>query len=116
AVVGGCAALLPPATEPVPGPLVPAGETPRLHLAARGVQIYECRRVDGVQPAWLFIAPEARLFGDPGRAARPGSAGVGARRGRRKTAAASSPPWLPRSCPGTTTTRSRGCCCTPAPP
>ena len=63
----GCAALLPPVAEPVPGLLVPAGEKPRLQLAARGVQIYECRRVDGVQAAWLFIAPEARLFDDQGR-------------------------------------------------
>jgi hypothetical protein len=69
AVVGGCAALLPPAAEPVPGPLVPAGETPRLQLAAKGVQIYECRRVDGVQAAWLFIGPEARLFDERGRLA-----------------------------------------------
>jgi hypothetical protein len=64
----GCAALLPPlGAEPVPGLLVPPGETPRLHLAARGVQIYECRRVDGMQPAWLFIAPEARLYDHRGR-------------------------------------------------
>jgi hypothetical protein len=63
----GCAALLPLAAEPVPGLLVPAGEQPRLHLAARGVQIYECRRVDGMQAAWLFIAPEARLFDDRGQ-------------------------------------------------
>jgi hypothetical protein len=67
AVVGGCAALMPPAAEPVPGPLIPAGETPRLQLAARGVQIYECRRVDGVQAAWLFIAPDARLFDERGQ-------------------------------------------------
>jgi len=75
AVVGGCAALMPPAAEPVPGPLVPAGETPRLQVVARGVQIYECRRIDGVQPAWLFIAPEARLFDDHGRPV--GSHGAG---------------------------------------
>jgi Protein of unknown function (DUF3455) len=75
AVVGGCAALMPPAIEPVPGPLVPAGETPRLQLAARGVQIYECRRVDGVQAAWLFIAPEAKLFDERGRPAGRHGAG-----------------------------------------
>lgn len=75
AVVGGCAALLPPAAEPVPGPLVPAGETPRLQLAARGVQIYECRRVDGTQAAWLFIAPEAKLFDERGRLAGRHDAG-----------------------------------------
>ena len=66
---------MPPAAEPVPGPLVPAGEAPRLQLAARGVQIYECRRVDGVQPAWVFIAPEASLFDDRGRPV--GSHGAG---------------------------------------
>ena len=71
----GCAALLPPAAEPVPGLLVPAGETPRLQLAARGVQIYECRRVDGVQAAWLFVAPEARLFDHHGRPAGRHGAG-----------------------------------------
>jgi Protein of unknown function (DUF3455) len=63
----GCAALLPMVAEPVPRPLVPPGETPRLQLAARGVQIYECRRIDGVQPAWLFIAPEAKLFDAKGQ-------------------------------------------------
>jgi len=75
AIVGGCAALLPPAAEPVPGPLVPAGATPRLQLAARGVQIYECRRIDGTQPAWLFVGPEARLFDERGEPA--GSHGAG---------------------------------------
>ena len=75
AALVGCAALLPLAIEPVPGPLVPAGETPRLQLAARGVQIYECRRIDGVQPAWLFIAPEAKLFDANGRPV--GSHGAG---------------------------------------
>ena len=109
----GCAALLPLAAEPVPGPLVPAGETPRLQLAARGVQIYECRRVDGVQAAWLFIAPEARL--STTAASRP-DAMAPARPGRRRTAAGSSAPWSRRSFRGTTTTRSPGCCCTPAPP
>ena len=75
AAVGGCAALLPPAAEPVPAPLVPAGETQRLQLAARGVQIYECRRVDGTQPAWLFIAPEAKLFDERGHVAGRHGAG-----------------------------------------
>ena len=75
AAVGGCAALLPPAAEPVPGPLVPVGETPRLQLAAKGVQIYECRRVDGTQAAWLFIAPEAKLFDERGQLAGRHGAG-----------------------------------------
>ena len=75
AALVGCAALLPLVIEPVPGPLVPAGEKPRLQLTARGVQIYECRRVDGVQPAWLFVAPEAKLFDKKGQPV--GSHGAG---------------------------------------
>ena len=39
------------------------------------MQIYECRRVDGMQAAWLFIAPEARLFDDRGRPAGRHGAG-----------------------------------------
>ena len=75
AALVGCAALLPMVAEPVPGPLVPEGETRRLQLSARGVQIYECRRIDGVQPAWLFIAPEAKLFDAKGRPAGRHDAG-----------------------------------------
>ena len=39
------------------------------------MQIYECRRVDGTQAAWLFIAPEAKLFDEQGRLAGRHSAG-----------------------------------------
>ena len=39
------------------------------------MQIYECRRIDGVQAAWLFIAPEAKLFDAHGQPV--GSHGAG---------------------------------------
>jgi Protein of unknown function (DUF3455) len=50
----------------VPAPLVPQGETARFTYAAVGVQIYECKLVDG-KPAWAFVAPEADLFDATGR-------------------------------------------------
>ena len=70
-------------------------------LAARGVQIYECRA-----GAWAFVAPEAELFDADGRSA--GSHGAGpfwqARDGSRIVGAvkrrAEAPQWV----------RSRGCC------
>lgn len=46
----------------VPAPLVPAGEVPLVHVAARGVQVYECRAAAGAAPAWTFVAPEADLI------------------------------------------------------
>ncbi len=46
--------------------LVPDGETARFTYAAVGVQIYECRLVDG-KPSWAFIAPEADLFDASGK-------------------------------------------------
>ncbi len=50
----------------VPANLVPGGETARFTYAAVGVQIYECKLVDG-KPAWVFVAPEADLFDATGR-------------------------------------------------
>lgn len=45
--------------------VVPGGRTPDLVLAAKGVQIYECRAVAGEADRyeWAFRAPEADLFG-----------------------------------------------------
>jgi Protein of unknown function (DUF3455) len=50
----------------VPANLVPDGETARFTYAAVGVQIYECKLVDG-KAAWAFVAPEADLFDATGR-------------------------------------------------
>jgi Protein of unknown function (DUF3455) len=46
--------------------LTPEGETARFTYAAIGVQIYECKVVDG-KPAWAFVAPEADLFDGSGK-------------------------------------------------
>ena len=46
----------------VPAPLVPPGEVPLTHVAARGVQVYECRNAPTAAPAWTFVAPEADLI------------------------------------------------------
>ena len=67
AAVGGCAALMPPAAEPVPGPLVPAGEAPR--PAAR-----RPRRADLRMPARRRRAARLGLHrarGEPVRRSRP---------------------------------------------
>jgi Protein of unknown function (DUF3455) len=69
-------------------------------LAARGVQIYECRA-----GAWTFVAPEAELFDARGQAAghhgagpfwqaRDGSRVVGAVRQRAEAPRAGDIPWL----------------------
>jgi len=52
-----------PAKVAVPADLVPAGEHAVERLAARGVQIYECRqKVGGGGTEWTLVAPEAQLF------------------------------------------------------
>jgi len=53
-----------PPEPPVPANLVPAGEKPWLRVAARGVQIYECRAAE-----WVFVAPEAVLTTTGGQSA-----------------------------------------------
>ena len=63
-LVAGCAGVQAPAVA-VPDKLRPgANETLMKTVAAKGVQIYECRAVKD-QPAayaWAFVAPEAELF------------------------------------------------------
>lgn len=50
-----------------PAALAPAaGETWSMTVAARGVQIYECRGSTSGS-AWAFVAPEAELFDDARR-------------------------------------------------
>jgi hypothetical protein len=68
---------LPAQAVAVPASLAPAAyENLTLHIAARGVQIYECRRAaDGA--AWTFVAPQAELFDHDGR--RIGWHGAGPR-------------------------------------
>jgi Protein of unknown function (DUF3455) len=68
-VIGGCATQMEtkPATGALPANLAPAAnEQQVLRLPAIGVQIYECKAVDGKLPAWVFVAPEADLFDEAG--------------------------------------------------
>ena len=67
-VLAACAGA--PSTPPVPGNLKPAaGEAALGGVAARGVQIYECRaKKDNPQASeWAFVAPEADLFDAKGK-------------------------------------------------
>ena len=94
-------------TQPV-APTVPAviatGEKYIETLAARGVQIYECR-LSGNTPAWAFVAPEAALYDSAGRAAGKHYAGprwealdgskiLGSVKARTDAPAAGAIPWL----------------------
>jgi hypothetical protein len=47
----------------VPATLEPAGQRPTERMAARGVQVYQCRaQPNAVGAAWAFVAPEAELL------------------------------------------------------
>lgn len=73
--LAACTGPRPQAT--VPEPLQPdAASRPAFTLAARGVQIYECRAGNGgTPPAWVFVAPEAELRDAAGRPAGTHGAG-----------------------------------------
>jgi Protein of unknown function (DUF3455) len=88
----------PPALQPT------AGERWLMAVAARGVQIYECRGTAAAS-AWAFVAPEAALFDDTRRAvgshgagpfwqARDGSGIVGTLKARADAPVADAIPWL----------------------
>jgi hypothetical protein len=73
-------------------------------LAARGVQVYECR-LSGSSPVWAFVAPDAALFDSAGRPAGKHYAGPqwealdgskiqGAVKARTDAATANAIPWL----------------------
>jgi hypothetical protein len=53
-----------------------ADQLPAFTLAARGVQVYECRSAAaGAAPAWTFVEPQAELFDEQGQ--RAGEHGAG---------------------------------------
>jgi hypothetical protein len=82
-----CAGGSPPRVlaTPVPGKLVPIGETLVGTVTARGVQIYECRaRGDSTGAEWAFVAPEADLYDEQGRPAGKHYAGPSWDAGRRQ--------------------------------
>lgn len=64
-LLGACASspiASPVASISAPATLVPAGEVAFTQVAARGVQIYECRARSGGAAEWAFVAPEAQLL------------------------------------------------------
>lgn len=67
--LAACSIQPPAVSARVPDNLRPAeSEAPLITLAARGVQIYECRvkKEDPLAMEWAFIAPEAELFDSHG--------------------------------------------------
>lgn len=60
-LAAGCSHL----PTPVPAALEPAAGSPALTVAARGVQVYQCRAGKG-GAEWVFVAPEARLYDHKG--------------------------------------------------
>ena len=60
--LAGCSTAPQPAAVAVPESLKPAAGELAMIVAAKGVQIYECR--DG---QWAFVAPEAELFDASGK-------------------------------------------------
>ena len=85
----------------------PAGQALRLIVAAKGVQIYECRESKQRAGAWewTFVAPSAELFdttgakigrhyGGPAWEAVDGSRIVGTVKAKADAAAANAIPWL----------------------
>jgi hypothetical protein len=96
-----------PLTAQVPDELKPAAnETLAMIVAAKGVQIYECRaRKDGSGVEWAFVAPDAELFDTRGKAigrhgagpywqARDGSRVVGTLQARADAPTSGAIPWL----------------------
>lgn len=69
-VLAACASAPPTPAVQVPDPLKPAANEALLGgVAARGVQIYECRvkKDDPQATEWAFVAPEADLFDAKGK-------------------------------------------------
>jgi Protein of unknown function (DUF3455) len=98
ALLGAACATVSP---PVPDALAPpAGQTLAMTVAARGVQVYECRG-----DTWAFVGPEAELLDAHGRrighhgsgphwTARDGSRIVGRVAARADAPVAGAIPWL----------------------
>jgi Protein of unknown function (DUF3455) len=67
-LASGCASQMETkSASTTPANLAPAAnEVQVLRLPAVGVQIYECKVVDGKPAAWVFVSPEADLFDESG--------------------------------------------------
>ncbi len=55
-----------PALPELPEAIQPSGLKPYLAAAAKGVQIYVCKRAENGTWSWAFKAPEAELFDSQG--------------------------------------------------
>ncbi|MCW5636318.1 MAG: DUF3455 domain-containing protein [Rubrivivax sp.] len=67
ALLGACAGGPPRVQVPAAIAAAPS-QTLAMSVAARGVQIYECRSATpGAAPQWTFVAPEAELLDAQGR-------------------------------------------------
>jgi len=102
-VLAACASQ--PVDSSIPATLVPADGRLVERVAARGVQIYECKANAAGGQAWAFVAPEAELFDAQGRPigkhyagphweALDGSKIVGSVKTRADAPDASAIPWL----------------------
>jgi hypothetical protein len=106
-LLAACASQTPAPVE-APDALKPdAAQAPLVALAARGVQIYECRAAkDNPQAAqWVFVAPEATLYDAQSRLvgkhyagphweANDGSKVVGSVKAKANAPQAGAVPWL----------------------
>jgi len=108
-LLAACAGGPPPVQVPAAIATAPA-QTLALSVAAKGVQIYECRARAGgdgatTRHAWAFVAPEAVLFDAEGRTVGQHGAGphwtfedgtrlVGRVAGRAEAPQAGAIPWL----------------------
>lgn len=107
-ILAACASQPSAPSVPVPDQLKPdAAQSAFVTLAARGVQIYECRaKKDNPGAAeWAFVAPEAQLYDASGKLvgkhyagphweALDGSKVVGSVKGRANAPQAGAIPWL----------------------
>jgi len=106
-LLGACATPPAPPTVAIPASLAaPTGDKLARTLWADGVQIYECRKAsDSAAPAWVFVAPEAKLadasgapvgrhYAGPTWEASDGSKVVGAVKAKADAPDASAIPWL----------------------
>ena len=103
ALLAACAST--PAPPRVPDVLVPASGKPLEVIAARGVQIYQCRAKAGGGTEWVFTAPDADLadakgqpngrhYAGPHWEARDGSRIVGTVKSRADAPVPGAIPWL----------------------
>jgi hypothetical protein len=104
-LLAACAARL--TGTPVPAALEPAGQRLTERVAAKGVQVYQCRVAAGAPGGaqWAFVAPEAELldargvitgthYAGPHWEARDGSKIVGSVTARAEAPRADAIPWL----------------------